>query len=140
MAVRRDVRRRPDVSYQQLAYLHLATVLPAFVLGTWLMLRRKGTTLHKQLGKAYLSLMLLTAMVTLFMPAQVGPTLLGHFGFIHLLSLNVMISVPVAYLAARSGNIRKHQLNMIGLYVFGLLVAGSLALMPGRLLHDWLFS
>jgi len=128
------------MSYLHLAYFHMATVLPAFMLGTYLMLNRKGTHLHKRLGKVYLCLMMITAVATLFMSAQVGPTFLGHFGFIHLLSLTVIYTVPAAWLAARNGNIQKHKINMISLYVFGLIVAGSFALMPGRLLHRWLFA
>lgn len=128
------------MTYLQLAYFHLATVLPAFFLGTYLMLRRKGTRQHKQLGVWFMLLMMVTSLVTLFMPAQVGPRFLGHFGFIHLLSLNVLICVPVAYVAAREGNIKRHQANMMGMYFFGLIVAGAFAFMPGRLLHHWLFE
>lgn len=128
------------MSYLHLAYLHLATVLPAFMLGTCLMMRRKGTPTHKLIGKAFLFLMLFTSVVTLFMSAQVGPKFLGHFGLIHLLSLNVIYGVPVAYWAARNGNIRQHKMNVMGMYFFGLLVAGAFALMPGRLLHKWLFE
>lgn len=128
------------MSYLHLAYLHLITVLPAFALGTYLMVRSKGTPSHKVLGKVFLSLMLLTSVVTLFMSAQVGPKFLEHFGLIHLLSLNVIYSVPVAYVAALNGNIQKHKTNVMGLYFFGLLVAGAFAFMPGRLLHKWLFE
>lgn len=128
------------MSYLQLAYAHLATVLPAFILGTYLMLQRKGTNTHKLLGKIFLFLMLSTSVVTLFMTAQVGPRFLGHFGLIHLLSLNVIYGVPVAYFAAKNGNVKRHKANLMGMYVFGLLLAGSLALMPGRLLHKWLFE
>ena len=39
------------MSYHQLAYLHLATVLPAFALGTYLLLNRKGTPIHRRLGR-----------------------------------------------------------------------------------------
>ena len=87
------------MTYLQLAYLHLGTVFPAFLIGTFLLLNRKGTPAHKVLGKIYMSLMLVTAIVTLFMSAGVGPTLLGHFGFIHLFSFLVFYSVPTAYLA-----------------------------------------
>lgn len=73
------------------------------------------------------------------MPAQVGVRFLGHFGFIHLLSLLVIYSVPVAWLAVRRGDVRKHQLMMITLYIGGILVAGGLTLLPGRLLHEWFF-
>ena len=128
------------MSYHQLAYLHLATVLPAFALGTYLLLNRKGTPIHRRLGRIYLSLMAVTGIVTLFMPAVVGPTLLGHFGFIHSFSILTLVTVPSAYLAARAGRISTHRGNMIGLYVGGILIAGSLALTPGRLLHGWLFG
>ena len=128
------------MTYLNLAYLHLGTILPAFAIGTYLMVRRKGTPTHRKLGKAYMALMLLTAVVTLFMSARVGPTLLDHFGFIHLLSIMVLYSVPTAYAAARKGNRRQHMANMIGVYVGGLLVAGAFTLMPGRLLHSWLIA
>jgi uncharacterized membrane protein len=128
------------MTYLTLAYLHLATVLPAFVIGTWQLLRPKGTPVHRVVGHVYLLLMLATALIALLMPAQVGPRWLGHFGFIHLFSLMVFISVPRSYRAARRGDIRRHRDSMIGVYVGGLLIAGGFALMPGRLLHHWLFG
>lgn len=128
------------MSYLTLAYTHLATVIPAFFIGSYLMLNRKGTANHKALGKVYMALMLLTAFITLFMSAEVGPAFLGHFGYIHLFSAMVLFCIPMAYKGARSGNMRQHRGNMIGVYVGGLLIAGSFALMPGRLLHGWLFS
>ena len=128
------------MTYLQLAYLHLGTVFPAFLIGTFLLLNRKGTPAHKVLGKIYMSLMLVTALVTLFMSARVGPTLLGHFGFIHLFSFLVFYFVPTAYLALRGGNIKKHRDSMIGLYVGGILIAGGFTFVPGRLLHSWLIG
>lgn len=127
------------MSYLQLAYLHLATVVPAFFIGSYLFLNRKGTPGHRLLGRAYMSLMMVTAITTLFMSAHVGPTLWGHFGFIHLFSLLVFYSVPTALLAARAGNVKKHRYEMVGLYIGGILIAGSFAFSPGRLLHEWLF-
>ncbi|TQV65758.1 DUF2306 domain-containing protein [Exilibacterium tricleocarpae] len=128
------------MSYLQLAYFHLGTVFPAFLIGTYLLANRKGTPGHKLLGKIYMLLMLVTALVTLFMSAEVGPTLFGHFGFIHLLSFLVLYSVPAAYFAARDGNIKKHRANMVGLYVGGILIAGTFTFLPGRLLHGWFIA
>lgn len=125
--------------YSRFVALHLATVLSAFVIGTFLLAMRKGTPRHKALGRVYLALMAVTGVTTLFMPAQVGPSLLGHFGFIHLFSLLTLYNVPVSYLAARRGDIKTHRGNMVGLYVGGILIAGALALTPGRALHAWLF-
>ena len=126
--------------YLPLAYLHLATVFPAFLLGTYLLIRRKGTAGHRLLGKIFMGLMLFTATVTLFMQAQVGPTILNHFGFIHVFSELVFYSVPQAYLAIRRKDLRVHRSKMIGLYVGGLVIAGGFALMPGRLIFTTLFG
>ena len=128
------------MTYTQLVYLHLATVLPAFAIGAFQLIRRKGTPTHKLLGKIYMILMLATGLITLAMPAEVGPRVLNHFGFIHLVSFLTLYNVPAAYLAARRGNIRAHRANMIGLYVGGILIAGSFAFAPGRMLHEWLFG
>ena len=128
------------MTYIQLAYLHLATVVPAFFIGTFLLVNRKGTPSHRLLGRFYMVLMLVTAVITLFMPAEVGPSLLGHFGFIHLFSVLVLCAVPAAYLGARKGNLKQHRGYMIGVYVGGLLVAGAFAFTPGRLLHSWLIA
>lgn len=128
------------MSYLYLAYVHLATIVPAFLIGTYQLVSAKGTPGHRFLGKIYMVLMLLTAVITLLMPAHVGPSVLGHFGFIHAFSVLVLISVPTAYVNARKGNIRAHRSAMIGVYVGGILIAGTFALMPGRMLHQWLFG
>jgi uncharacterized membrane protein len=128
------------MTYTQLAYLHLATVLPAFVLGVFQLLGRKGTRWHKRLGKIYMLLMLATGFTTLAMPAEVGPRVLNHFGFIHLFSLMALLSVPLAYVAVRRGSIRVHRFAMISLYAGGILIAGAFAFSPGRMLHRWLFG
>ena len=100
------------------------------------MLTKKGTKNHKTLGRIYMVLMIFTTTVTLFMSAHVGPQLLGHFGFIHLLSALVLYLVPAAYFAIKAGNVKKHKSFMIWVYVGGLLVAGGFTLMPGRFLGD----
>ncbi len=128
------------MSYLALTYLHLLTVVPALLIGSALMLRRKGTAHHRGLGRIFLVLMMGTGVLTLFMPAELGPRLLDHFGTIHALSVLTLVSVPPAWMAARRRQILRHRLFMIGLYVGGLLVPGVFALMPGRTLHGWLFA
>lgn len=127
------------MSYLQLAYIHLATVLLAFKLGGLLLLRKKGTATHRLIGKYYMAIMLITAVIALFMPAKVGPALLGHFGFIHVFCMLVLYSVPAAYFAARKGHLAEHKAHMLSVYVGGILIAGAFTFMPGRLLHKWLF-
>jgi len=124
-----------------LIYIHLATILPAFVIGTYQMIRKKGTAQHKLLGRIYLVLMLFTAAITLFIPSVVGSwKLFNHFGLIHILSFVTIFSCIGGYLAIKSGNINLHKFFMISLYVGGLLVAGFFTFVPGRLLGDLVFG
>lgn len=127
------------MEYMTVVYLHLATVIPAFALGTIMLLAPKGTAVHRLLGRSYLMLMFATAAIAFILPAQVGPTLLGHFGPIHLLCVVVGIAVPKGWLAARRGDIDTHRRTMIRLYFLGLVLAGLFTLTPGRLIHGWLF-
>lgn len=125
--------------YEKLAYIHLATMIPVALLGLYLLFTLKGTAGHKALGKIYMLLMLFSSLVSLFMPAKVGPTLLFHFGAIHLLSFIAITTIIVSFVAVKVGNIALHKRSMVGLYVGGIIVAGSFTLTPGRLLHDWIF-
>lgn len=121
-------------------FIHLATVVPAFVLGTILLLIKKGTFFHQKTGQVYMILMLITAGVTLFMPAEVGPQLLNHFGWIHSFSFLTLYTVPTAYLAIRKGNITAHKRKMILLYVGAILIAEGFTFMPGRYLYQVFFG
>ena len=121
--------------------IHLATILPAAALGTYLLLTRKGSPIHRQLGKAYMTLMGFTAVWTLFLPAEFGPRLWNHFGMLHLLSVLTAWTVPTAWRAARRGDIRGHRSAMIQLYVGGILIAGAFAVLgQGRYLNQILFG
>jgi uncharacterized membrane protein len=122
-----------------LVYAHLATVVPAFVLGSYLMVSRKGSPMHRLMGKIYMALMMTTAVIALFIKAEVGPQLLGHFGFIHLFSVLVLTAIPRAYFAAVRHDRRAHAISMISVYLGALVIAGGFAFMPGRLLNTWLF-
>jgi len=126
--------------YHTLMYFHLATVLPCVVMGAALFAMKKGTPVHKTTGKVYMILMIITAIITLFMPAQVGPQLFNHFGWIHAFSLLALYSTPKAYFAIRRGDVKTHQRSMIGLYIGGIMIAGGFTLAPGRYLHALLFG
>ena len=126
--------------YRELMYLHLATVLPCVVLGALLFAMHKGTRVHRRLGAVYMVLMLITASLTLIMPALVGPRLFNHFGFIHLFSFLTIYTVPTSFFAIRRGDVREHQIGMIMLYCGAIVIAGGFTLMPGRYLHGLIFG
>ncbi|WP_452601232.1 DUF2306 domain-containing protein [Pontimicrobium sp. MEBiC06410] len=128
------------MSYKTLMFIHLYTVLPAFILGTISFLLKKGTPIHKAIGKLYMILMLFTTIVSLFMPAVVGPTLFNHFGWVHTFSILTLYTIPTAYIAIKKGNIIVHKRKMIILYIWALVIAGAFTLMPGRYLHNVIFG
>ena len=121
-------------------YIHLVTVVPAFFIGTLLLLIKKGTIIHKKFGRIYMILMLFTACVTLLMPAEVGPRILNHFGWIHSFSFLTIYTVPTAYWAIKRGNVKAHKRKMILLYFGAIMIAGAFTFFPGRYLHTLFFG
>jgi uncharacterized membrane protein len=117
--------------------IHLATVIPAFFLGTWLIFfSKKGTRGHRALGVLYVALMTVTAFAAIFI-RQVRP---GHFSLLHLFIPLTFWSVFMAIWSARAGNIRGHRSAMLGLYFGGLVIAGALTFYPGRLMYRIFFG
>ena len=128
------------MTYLYLTYAHLALLVPAFVIGTVLMVRPKGTAVHRAWGRLYMLLMVATSIISLFMEADDGYRLFDHFGPIHALSLLTLFSIPAALYFARINNIPWHRGFMIGTYTGALLIVGAFALMPGRFLYERLFA
>lgn len=128
------------MSYHELMQIHLATVLPCFIIGTILLIIKKGTKFHRVSGRVYMILMLITATVTLFMPAQVGPQFLNHFGWIHGFSFLTIYTVPTAYIAIKRGNVKVHKRKMIALYFGAIIIAGGFTFFPGRYLYQVFFG
>ena len=85
-------------------------------------------------------LMVFTAIVTLFMTAEVGPKFLNHFGYIHLFSFLTLYTIPTALIAVRKGDIKTHKRKMILLYFGALIIAGGFTFFPGSYLHSVFFG
>ena len=117
--------------------IHLARVLPAFAIGTWLIFfSTKGAWWHRRLGAVYLALMTVTAVTTFFIRSINS----GGLSPIHLFIPLTFFGVFGALWHITHGNIRGHRNAMLGLYIGGLLIAGGLTLLPGRLLHRVFFE
>lgn len=124
-----------------LVSIHLLTIIPAALIGAFLFINRKGSTGHRKLGKIYMVLMGFTALWTFILPAEFGPRLFNHFGMLHLLSVLTAWTVPTAWRAAKRGDIKAHKGAMIKLYVGGVLIAGSFAILgQGRYLNLLFFG
>ena len=121
--------------------VHVATVLPAFALGTYqIFVSRKGTKIHCSLGYVYLALMTVTSIAALFVHSLMpnGPFL--GLSPIHLFVPLTLVGVVGALRGAWTHDIPLHRGSMIGVYVGGLLIAGSLTLLPSRLMHLIVFG
>ena len=119
--------------------VHLATVVPALLLGPVILLRKKGDAIHKLLGRIWATLMVVTAIASAFIVAPGGGIAGSGFSPIHFFTVWTLINVPLAIYLARKGQIRHHRGAMTGLYV-GLCIAGAFTLLPGRLLNTFFFG
>jgi uncharacterized membrane protein len=121
--------------------IHAATVIPAFFPGTWqTFFSRKGQRAHRAIGYFYLVLMTITAVAALFIHAIMPKSPFFGLSPIHIFVPVALFGVAGALYGAWTHNIRVHRSAMIGTYIGGLLIAGSLAFMPGRIMHAVAFG
>ena len=105
--------------------IHLFTAIASVLVGGAMFLMKKGTVQHRLSGRLWVLLMAVTALVSFAIQSR------GHFSWIHILSVVVLVMLVRAVLAIRRRNIRLHQRLVIGTYT-GLLIAGMFALAPWR--------
>jgi uncharacterized membrane protein len=121
--------------------IHVATVVPAFFIGTWLIFfSRKGARNHRATGYVYLTLMTITAVAALFIHQLPAIDVFYGFGPIHIFSFVTLFGVVGALRGAWSHNIRLHRSAMLGVYIGGILIAGTFAVLPGRIMHAIVFA
>lgn len=113
--------------------LHLSFALLSLAIAPFIFFRRKGTRLHKKLGRIWVVTMAITA-ISSFWIKEINP---GHFSPIHLLSVFVLISLCLGIYYIRHRKIERHLSAMIGCF-FGLSIAGLFALAPDRFISEHL--
>jgi len=121
--------------------LHVATVVPAAAIGTYLILiSRKGARWHRALGYIYLTLMTVTAVTTLWIHALMPKGAFFGFSPVHLLIPLTLFGVYGALRSARAHKVSRHRAAMLSVYFGGIMIAGGLTLLPGRIMHGIFFS
>lgn len=116
--------------------IHMVAAVLAFLIGGYVLIRRKGDRLHRNLGKAWVALMALTALTSF---AIHSIRMIGPFSPIHILSVVTLVSLWIAVRAARRQDISRHLNTMRSLYVFALIGAGAFTFLPGRLMNRLAF-
>lgn len=122
----------PDMSaYAKLPIIiHLAAVLPTIPLGGYLLLAKKGTRSHRQLGKVWMVLMLVTAISAIFIQTS------GSFSWIHLFVPLTFHAAWKVMATARAGDLKAHRNHLVRTYLTALMIPGIAAFaLPGRLMN-----
>jgi uncharacterized membrane protein len=117
--------------------IHAFTAMAALALGTVQLAAAKGTLPHRTLGWGWVVLMFVVAASSLFIHEL---RIWGSWSPIHLLSIYVLITLPLAVLAAHRHARECHRRAMLGLFVGGLVIAGLFTFYPGRIMHTVLFG
>lgn len=129
-----DPLLRADLPIQ----IHAFSAIAAFFLGAFVLWRKKGTPLHKALGRVWVLLMLVVATSSLFINEI---RLIGPFSPIHIFAIMVYVGIGQALWAIRvQRNVTAHRAGMQGVYLGSLLLAGAFTFLPGRRMHEVLFG
>ena len=107
--------------------IHLLAALGAVLIGGMMFALKKGTTLHRLLGRTWMILMLVAVLVSFGIKTN------GHYSWIHLLSAWFLVVIFMALLSIYRRNIVAHRIWVTGGYI-GLVAAGAFTLLPNRLL------
>ncbi len=117
--------------------IHATAAIAAMVLGALVLFRKKGTPLHKAMGRVWAVLMLVVATSAVFINEI---RLIGPFSPIHAFVLLTYVGIAAGIWHIRRGNVLAHQATMKSVYLGALLLTGAFTLLPGRRMHDVLFG
>ena len=115
---------------------HILAATAAFGIGLVILLQPKGSPLHKTLGWAWVIAMGATAISSFFITGLNGNAL----SIIHLISGWTVVALPLGIYAIRNKQVLMHKRAMTSLFVGGLVIAGALTFIPGRLMYQLFFG
>ena len=113
--------------------IHAGMALAAVLLTLAIFTLRRGTSLHKGLGRIWVAAMAVVALSSFWITEL---RMLGPFSPIHLLSIYVLFQLVIGIRAARQGDIARHRAAMKGMAFWGLVVAGAFTFFPGRTMYQ----
>ncbi len=116
--------------------IHLLAVVLALGAGAVQLVGPKGTPAHRLIGWTW-SIAMMAAAVSSFFIRTIFD---GSFSPIHLLSVATIVTLPAALFAAHRHQVKAHAGAMTSIYLGGMVVAGTFAFLPGRLLWQVFFG
>jgi uncharacterized membrane protein len=113
--------------FMEFIWVHFLAAVLAIVLGLINLVSEKGTFQHQIIGWFWLIIMIFVTIPS-FWIREINE---GDFSWIHLLTIWTIISMGIAIISIKKGNVRTHAGFMVGTMV-GAVIAGGFAMMPGR--------
>lgn len=124
--------------------IHAFGAITAFFLGVIQFVAPKGTLPHKTLGVVWLALMTTIAVSSIFVRPSLFPGLpiAQWFSFIHIFTVLTLWGVLYgSYFLLRGGSsFKNHSRPFRGIFIGGLVIAGALAFLPGRIMSEVAFG
>ena len=117
--------------------LHIVAALIAIFLGPFVIWRKRRDRLHKILGYIWVTEMATVAISSFFI---IENPVIGPFSPIHGLSAWTLYVLFVGVRSAIRKDIARHQEELRSLYIYGMGIAGSLTMLPGRRLNVMIFG
>ena len=119
--------------------LHAFAAMAALLLGIVQFASKKGTLPHRTVGWIWVVLMLTIAISSFWIHGK-SNRMIGVWSPIHLLSIMVLFTVPLAVFAAHNHRVRTHKLAMISIFTGALVIAGLFTFVPGRIMNAVAFG
>ena len=132
----------PLVNASAAVQAHVATVLPAGLLGLWLLVfSRKGSRSHRAVGVMFLALMVTTSLIALFIHRRTPDGPVFGMSTTHLFVPFVLFATWRAIDGAWKGNISQHRRWVVGMFVGAIVINGvnNVFFLPG-ITHDVFFG
>lgn len=124
--------------------IHAFAAIIAFMLGVVQLTAPKGTLPHRTLGVVWVLLMIAVTISSVFIRPSLDPSLpvWRWFSFIHIFTVVTAFGIAggLFYLLRGGGTRKKHAGPFRGIFIGGLIIAGMLAFLPGRIMHLVVFG
>lgn len=124
--------------------IHAFSAMAAFALGLIQIAAPKGTLPHKAVGALWIVLMtaITVSAAFIYRPGTEGLPFWQRLSIIHIfIPITAFGIVSGLRLLARGGPaLKRHSWPFISVFAGGLIVAGALAFLPGRIMHQVVFG
>lgn len=123
--------------------IHTTFALSAVALGPLALWARLGSTMrprcHRAAGYAWATCILGAALSALFIRSRFAWSVWG-WSPIHLLIGLTVLGLVRAFVYLHQGKVQGHRKAMQSIYICACIVTGLFALLPGRLLGQWVWG